>query len=77
MFYGLMQVILLLFFYLAVLNGWCDTCDSMLTSVESQIDKLNEDKVGHLLIYLFSQLLKNSCVMCITTWKVDKVDIDR
>jgi COP9 signalosome complex subunit 7 len=29
---------------IGVLNGWCDSCDSMLTSVESQIDKLNEDK---------------------------------
>lgn len=31
---------------ISVLNGWCDTCDSMLTSVESQIDKLNDEKAS-------------------------------
>eukprot|EP00088_Acartia_fossae_P001499 TRINITY_DN10580_c0_g1_i1.p1 TRINITY_DN10580_c0_g1~~TRINITY_DN10580_c0_g1_i1.p1 ORF type:complete len:268 (+),score=83.02 TRINITY_DN10580_c0_g1_i1:69-872(+) len=31
---------------ISVLSGWCDTCDSMLTSVEGQIDKLNEDKAA-------------------------------
>ncbi len=30
---------------IGVLSGWCESCDSMLTSVESQIDKLNDDKV--------------------------------
>jgi len=31
---------------IGVLSGWCDTCDSMLTSVEGQIDQLNGDKAG-------------------------------
>jgi len=31
---------------IGVLSGWCESCDSMLTSVESQIDKLNDDKAS-------------------------------
>eukprot|EP00088_Acartia_fossae_P000399 TRINITY_DN10164_c0_g1_i2.p1 TRINITY_DN10164_c0_g1~~TRINITY_DN10164_c0_g1_i2.p1 ORF type:complete len:277 (-),score=53.20 TRINITY_DN10164_c0_g1_i2:523-1353(-) len=29
---------------MGVLNSWCATCDSMLSSIESQVEKLNEDK---------------------------------
>jgi len=30
----------------SVLSNWCDVCDTMLTSIETQMEKLNDDKAG-------------------------------
>jgi len=32
----------------SVLSNWCDTCDTVLLTIESQIDKLNNDKAAKL-----------------------------
>jgi len=31
---------------ISVLSNWCQTCDTMLTTIESQIEKLNDDKAA-------------------------------
>merc|ERR1719431_1210549 len=31
----------------SVLTAWCDNCDSMLTNIESQVDKVNKEKLDH------------------------------
>merc|ERR1719445_2130490 len=31
----------------SVLSAWCDNCDSMLTNIESQVDKVNKEKLDH------------------------------
>ena len=28
----------------SVLTAWCDNCDSMLTNIEAQVDKVNKEK---------------------------------
>ena len=30
-----------------VLGAWCDNCDSMLKSIESQVDKVNMERTQH------------------------------
>jgi len=32
----------------SVLSAWCDNCDSMLTNIESQVDKVNKERGDHL-----------------------------
>jgi len=32
----------------SVLSAWCDNCDSMLTNIESQVDKVNRERGDHL-----------------------------
>jgi len=31
----------------SVLSAWCDNCDSMLTNIESQVDKVNKEKLDN------------------------------
>ena len=31
----------------SVLTAWCDNCDSMLTNIETQVDKVNKEKSDH------------------------------
>ena len=32
----------------SVLSSWCDNCDSMLTNIESQVEKVNKERGEHL-----------------------------
>merc|ERR1719357_1563861 len=32
----------------SVLTAWCDNCDSMLTNIETQVDKVNKERGDHL-----------------------------
>ena len=32
----------------SVLSSWCDNCDSMLTNIESQVEKSNKERGEHL-----------------------------
>ena len=31
----------------SVLTAWCDNCDSMLTNIETQVDKVNKEKADN------------------------------
>ena len=33
---------------MSVLSSWCDNCDSMLTNIESQVEKVNKERGEHL-----------------------------